>query len=156
VQIDDVNYKNLEDILIVLHPIRVLNPLLSYYLRENNIEKANMVAKFIDDNLDKITKQNLSAENQKKPDDFTYNANDLIKINQKRLAYDLYNKANDLVLKRYNDIFYNSILHVAITRQKKAIYVGIENLFIISYMSLSGFSCLSLSIVDCGAPYTQV
>jgi len=109
VQIDDVNYKNLEDILIVLHPIRVLNPLLSYYLRENNIEKANMVAKFIDDNLDKITKQNLSAENQKKPDDFTYNANDLIKINQKRLAYDLYNKANDLVLKGYNDIFYNSI-----------------------------------------------
>lgn len=109
VEIDNISYKNLEDTFAVLHPIRVLNPLLSYYIRENNMEKANMVAKFIDDNLDKITKQNLPGENQKKPDDFTYNANDLIKINQKRLAYDLYNKANDLVLKRYNDIFYNSI-----------------------------------------------
>ena len=109
VNINNIQYKNLDDILLVLHPIRILNPLLSYYLNENNLEKALMVANFIENNLDKISRQNTITENPKRPTDFTYNANELIKINNDKLALKLYDKAIDLVLLKYNDIFYNSI-----------------------------------------------
>lgn len=109
VDINNIEYKNLDDILLVIHPIRILNPLLSYYIKENNLEKAAMVANFIENNLERISKQNTIIESPKRPTDFTYNANELIRINNDKLALKLYNKAADLVLQKYNDIFYNSI-----------------------------------------------
>jgi hypothetical protein len=109
VDIDNVSYENLKDTLATFQPIRILNPLLSYYLQTNNIQKANIVANFIKDNLDRITQQNEGIESQKIPSDFTYNARELIKINQDNIALSLYSKSNDLVLQKYNNIFYNSL-----------------------------------------------
>jgi CHAT domain-containing protein len=68
-----------------------------------------MVAKFINNNFDKITNIGILGENKKYPSDFTYNAIELIKNNEKKLAYDLYSHANKLVIKKYNDTLFNSI-----------------------------------------------
>ena len=107
--IDKLNYENLNDTLIVYNPIRILNPLFSYYIKNNNKEKAIMFAKFINNNFDKITNIGILGENKKYPSDFTYNAIELIKNNEKKLAYDLYSHANKLVIKKYNDTLFNSI-----------------------------------------------
>ena len=109
-KIDELNYENLDDILVVSNPIRILNPLFFYYVNTNNNEKAKMIAKFINNNFDKIVLENSTiGENQKMPEDYTYNAIQLIKVNEEKLAYNLYDQANKLVLKKHNDTLYNSI-----------------------------------------------
>jgi CHAT domain-containing protein len=134
--IDNLSYKNLNDTFIVLHPMRIFNPLMSYYLKTNNVEKTNMLAEFIINNLEKITNQNIPSASQKQPEDFTYNANELIKNNQKKLAFDLYNKANDLVLKKYNNNLYNSIwkttsddINTAVDFLEGSNFIGTEEFF---------------------------
>lgn len=44
---EDLNNNDLEEILVVENPIRVLNPLFSYFIKLNNKKKAEMTAKFI-------------------------------------------------------------------------------------------------------------
>jgi CHAT domain-containing protein len=107
--IDNLSYENLSEILVLNNPIRILNPLFSYYVKTNKREKAKMVAKFMSNNFDKITYEGGIGDNKKNPSDFTYNAIELIKNDEKKLAYDLYNQANKLVLKKYNDTLFNSI-----------------------------------------------
>jgi CHAT domain-containing protein len=109
VEIDNINYENLKPILLVSNPMRIFNPLIAYYAQNNNKEKLKIISSFIYDNFEQITKENTLGQSLKTPNDFTYSTAELIKNNEKKLAYNLYEKANLLVSKKYNDILFNSI-----------------------------------------------
>jgi hypothetical protein len=108
-EIENLEYNDLSSILVVSNPMRIFNPLLSYYFQNNNLEKIKVISKFISDNFDKITKENEYLAVEKTPDDFTFSTINLLKYNQRDLAYDLYEVANNMVLKKNNDVLYNSI-----------------------------------------------
>jgi CHAT domain-containing protein len=109
VEIDNLSYQNLEPILLVSNPMRIFNPLIFYYSQSKDKEKLEMVAKFITNNLEKIGQESTFGTSLKTPGDFTYSATELIKNNEKKLANNLYEKANYLVSKKYNDVLFNSI-----------------------------------------------
>lgn len=109
VEIDNLNYENLKPILLVSNSMRIFNSLISYYIKNNNKEKLNIVAEFINDNFKEITKQNSIGLSPKTPGDLIYSASELINYNHKKLAYNLYEEANFLVSKKYNDALFNSI-----------------------------------------------
>lgn len=109
VEIDNLNYENLKPILLVANPMRIFNSLISYYIKNNNKEKLNIVAEFINDNFKEITKESSIGQSRKTANDFTFSASELINYNQKKLAYNLYEEANLLVSKKYNDSLFNSI-----------------------------------------------
>jgi len=109
VEIDNLSYENLEPILLVSNPMRIFNPLIFYYLENKDKERLEMVARFINNNLEKIGQESTFGTSLKSPSDFTYSAAELIKNNEKKLASNLYEKANYLVSKKYNDVLFNSI-----------------------------------------------
>jgi len=105
VEIEDITNKELNGVEGYYNPLRILDPLFAYYVQTNNLEKANLVADYLDNNFSKIFKKNYTIE----PSDLTRNLNDYLKLNKKNLVYKISDYTNSLIIQKYNDSFYDSI-----------------------------------------------
>jgi len=118
---EDLKHSDLEEILSLENPIRVFSPLFSYLIKLNHKEKANMTARFLKKNFNKIIPKQPTDSFVKSPSDFTNNGVEFIKNNEKELAYDLYTAAYKLVLEKYNDQLFTSIWRISNKDQSSVI-----------------------------------
>jgi len=105
VEIEEITLNELKNVENYYNPQRILNPLFSYYVQTNNIEKAKMVAEYIDNNFSKIFRLNYEVE----LNDLTRNSNDYYQLGYNDLVNKISDYTQSFVLSSYNDSIYQSV-----------------------------------------------
>jgi CHAT domain-containing protein len=105
VEIEEITLNELKNVENYYNPQRILNPLFSYYVQTNNIEKAKMVAEYIDKNFSKIFRLNYVVE----LNDLTRNSKDYYQLGYNDLVNKISDYTQSFVLNSYNDSIYQSV-----------------------------------------------
>ena len=106
-ELDDLSKRNLKDILVVNNQMKILNALFDYY--KGNKKKQLMVANFIYDNLDEISKTKTFGYTPIFAEDFLENIEEYYSINEKELFNKIFEVANQKILENYNDPIFSSV-----------------------------------------------
>ena len=106
-ELDDLSKRNLKNTLVVNNPMKILNALFDYYTGNKN--KQLMVANFIYDNLDEISKTKTFGHTPIFAEDFVENIEEYYSLNEKKLFSKIFEVANQKILENYNDPIFSSV-----------------------------------------------